>query len=338
MIEPTSEPVVSSNVSPSSKNWLRRLWRFIRRANARLIWTIVAIGLILRFTIRDQFHPWAIIYYLTPIASLPIWLALATLLWGRNRVLESTRSSRLRRRLNLVAILGVAVWAYYTENVEKAKPPSSTDIQLVFWNTWHANYGVDRPAAQLNTWNAPVVAMVEANSYYPSTYKEWQNQLPEYKVIKTHFGGLLAVKGTVKHQDSHLLSPSSWCEQFDLVVGDDEFTILLVDIAAQLSLSRKQPLKDLATLAEKLNDRPVIIMGDFNTPDDSVHLRPLRELCRNIYRENGTGYAATWPMPLPVLTLDQVWVNQHVNASKCEHLWSIYSDHRPAISSVTFQK
>ncbi|MEI8018708.1 MAG: endonuclease/exonuclease/phosphatase family protein [Schlesneria sp.] len=338
MIDSISAPKESSIVGPLNENWFRRLWRFVRRANSLLIWSLVAVGLVLRFTIRDQFHPWAIVYYLTPIASLPIWLVLAKLLWGRIGDAKVSQSNKLLNGLNLIAIVGCAVWAFCSENIEKAKTPSSTDIPIVYWNTANATWGVDRLAAQIIKWDAPVVGLIEANSYYPSTLKEWQSQLPEYKVVHAHFGGLIAVKGTVKKQISHRLAPSSWCEQFDLVVGDDELTLLLVDISAQLSLSRRQPLQDLADLAENLNDRPLIILGDFNTPDDSVHLRPLNDQCRNIFRENGTGYAATWPMPLPVLALDQVWVNEHVNASKCEHLWSIFSDHRPVISSVTFQK
>ncbi len=338
MIESTPDQAERSIDGPSTENWFRRLWRFVRRANSRLIWLIVAIGLILRFTIQDRFHPWAIVYYVTPIASLPIWLVLAYLLWGRSRDPKIRRSSHILRRVNLIAIVGFAVWAFCAENVEKAKTPSSSDVRIIYWNTANASWGVDRLAAQLIEWDAPVIGLIEANSYYPATLKEWQNQLPEYQVVPAHFGGLIAVKGTVKKQISHDLLPSSHCEQFDLVVGDDEFTLLLVDISAQLSLSRKQPLQDLATLAEKLNDRPLIILGDFNTPDESVHLPPLGNHCRNIFRENGTGYAATWPMPLPVLALDQVWVNERVNASKCEHLWSLFSDHRPVISSVTFKK
>lgn len=338
MIESTPQPADSATDRPSTWNWFRRLLRFVRRANARFIWSFVAIGLILRFTIRDQFHPWAIVYYLTPIASLPIWLVLAKLLWGRSDGQKGTQSSRLRSWLNLIAIPGCIVWAFCSENVEKAKTPSSTDVRIVYWNTANTSWGVDRLAGQLVKWDAPVIGLIEADSYYPATLKEWQSQLPEYQVVPAHFGGLIAVKGTVKQQISHRLLPSSHCEQFDLVIGDDAFTLLLVDISAQLSLSRRQPLQDLAALAANLNDRPLVIIGDFNTPDDSVHLRPLDNQCRNIFRENGTGYAATWPMPLPVLTLDQVWVNQHVNASKCEHLWSFFSDHRPTVSSVTFQK
>ena len=336
MIDSTSETAESSIVSPSAENWFRRLSLFVRRASSRLIRSLVAIGLLLRFTIRDQYHPWALVYYVTPIPSLSIWLFLASLLWGRNRDPNSSRSSILFRRVNLIAILGFAIWAFYSENVENAKTPSSTDVRIVYWNTANARFGVNNLAAQIVKWDAPVIGLIEANSYYPQTLKEWQRELPEYSVVHAHFGGLIAVKGIVKTQISHHLLPSSWCEQFDLIVGDDEFTLLLVDISAQLSLSRRLPLQELAALAEKLNDRPLVIMGDFNTPDDSVHLRPLRDHCRNIFREHGTGYAATWPMPLPVLTLDQVWVNQHVNGSKCEHLWSIYSDHRPTISSISF--
>ena len=76
-------------------------------------------------------------------------------------------------------------------------------------------------------------------------------------------------------------------------------------------------------------------MGDFNTPDDSILMEPLHAHCQLAFRERGSGYAATWPMPLPVLTLDQVWINSQVTVAKSEYGWSLDSDHRPAICHLS---
>jgi vancomycin resistance protein VanJ len=336
MSESTPEPDESKVAGQTTETWLRRASCFARRTCTRLIWSLIVVGLALRFTVRDQFHPLSLVYYVTPIASLPIWLLLANFMRIRNRDFEKSKSNRLRRRLVAIACLGCVAWGYCSENVERAEAAKSGDVRLVFWNTSHTAMGVNRLATHLKAWDASVIGLVEAETYYPQILEEWQSQLPEYKVIKAHFGGLIAVKGTVERQFSHHLSPTSWCEQFDLTVGGDQFTVLLVDISAQLSLSRRQPVQELADLAKTLDDRPVVIMGDFNIPDDSILLRPLSENCRNAFREHGTGYAPTWPMPLPVLALDQVWVNQRVKVSQCEHIWSINSDHRPVITSVSF--
>ena len=111
--------------------------------------------------------------------------------------------------------------------------------------------------------------------------------------------------------------------------------MLLVDISAQLNQSRRRPLLELAQLAVKLSDRPLIIMGDFNTPDDSILLEPLMAHFRLAMREQGTGFTATWPIPLPVLTLDQIWVNEFVDVWECHNSWSRLSDHRPILGRLT---
>jgi vancomycin resistance protein VanJ len=188
----------------------------------------------------------------------------------------------------------------------------------------------------LKSFNPSVIGLVEADQEHEVDLDEWKRHFPEYEVVGTSFGGLIAVKGKVVSHQLHHLASASFCEQFDVRVDQNDFAVLLVDITSDFRKSRQRPLLALATLANDLADRPVVIMGDFNTPDDSIWLASLQEHHREAFRERGTGYAATWPMPLPVLTLDQVWVNEFVEVSRCVHHWTIDSDHRPVVSDVSF--
>ena len=334
LTEATDKPVVV----PATESRFSRVVGPLRHLLARLIWGLVTTGLLLRFTVQDQYHPLAIAYYLTPIPTLPLWCFVAGCLWGRPRNDQPSRNRISRMRLSLIASLVFVCWTLQTEYVVRATPPRDDESRFVFWNSARVEMGVDRLADRLKGWEPHVIGLVEANGFYKKTVEKWRNAMPDYEIAPTHFGGLVAIKGTIRRQINHNLSPSSWCDQFDVTVGTDDFTLLLVDISANINLSRRQPLLDLANLTKRLDDRPVIIMGDFNTPDDSVLLNPLREICQQAFRQKGYGYAATWPMPLPVLTLDQVWTNRHVEVSRCEHHWSIYSDHRPVTSRISFPK
>lgn len=331
-----SETTEKPTIVPPKGSRFARIVRPFRHLLAKVIWGLVAMGLVLRFTVQDQYHPQALAYYLTPIPALSLWCLLAGCLWDRPRDDLNPQSRFSRRRISLVASLIFAFWTLQSQYVVRATPSREAESRVVFWNTARVKAGLDRIANQLKSWEPQVIGLVEANGFYKKSVARWREALPEYQMAPTHFGGLLAIKGKIDRQVNHKLAPSSWCDQFDVTVGADNFTVLLVDIAANLDLSREQPLLDLAILARSLDDRPLIIMGDFNTPDDSVLLNPLREVCQQAFRQRGSGYAATWPMPLPVLTLDQVWVNRHVNVSRCEHRWSICSDHRPVVSSISF--
>lgn len=327
----------SADTVASSRSWLQWGRRFLRRTIAILVWLLVAAGFLLRLTIQDRVHPWALIYYLTPIPALPIWLLIAAWLWGRETCSTPPQPWFSIRRLNRIAAIAFVFWSFQSEYMDRAQPARNEDLPIVFWNTARMPFGINVVASQIRDWNPTLIGLVEANAYRPDLVARWQSELPGYTVAGTHFEGLIAVKGTVNAQTSYDLLPNSFCEQFDVTIEEQNFTVLLVDIASQLNLSRERPLQELTDLVERLSDRPLIIMGDFNTPDDSVLFNPLRKHCRNAIRERGTGYAATWPMPLPVLTLDQIWVNELVDVSSCRYGATVYSDHRPAFSHLSFK-
>ena len=179
----------------------------------------------------------------------------------------------------------------------------------------------------------PIVALVEASVMYERSEEFWRTELSGYSTAMLHRNNLLAVKGDIVSQQDHRLSPLSRCGQFDIRLYGRELTVLIVDVASNLFVSREEALRKLAEIVSGLNDRPVIIVGDFNTPDDSVWFDPLRQQARSGMRSAGSGYAATWPNPLPVLTLDQLWFNDRCNVYSCCAGWTALSDHRPLFAA-----
>ena len=343
-----SEPEIASANSASTRKSISarivELFRFFPRQTSRLVWIVIVLGLLLRLTVQDRYFPWALVYYITPIASLPIWILSAgiTGLLGRksprNENTTATNPWISSFRLHLILGLIFVAWTIYADFVYQALPVSSNGIRIAFWNVERGKAGLNRLATQLKSFQAAAIGLVEANQSYEVNLEEWKRELPEYEVIRTDFGGLFAVKGNVLSHRMFHFPPSSYCEQLDVRVDGAEFTVLLVDIASDLKLSRRRPLLELATLADQLADRPLVILGDFNTPDDSVLMTPLQQHHRRAFRERGSGYAPTWPMPLPVLTLDQVWVNDLVEVQQCQHFWTNDSDHRPIVSDVLFRQ
>lgn len=70
-------------------------------------------------------------------------------------------------------------------------------------------------------------------------------------------------------------------------------------------------------------------------------LAPLRARYRHAFEVSGSGWAGSWPVPLPLLGLDQVWVDPRIVPTHSALRWSA-SDHaalhvdlavrRPAVS------
>jgi endonuclease/exonuclease/phosphatase (EEP) superfamily protein YafD len=110
---------------------------------------------------------------------------------------------------------------------------------------------------------------------------------------------------------------------------------MLVDIASNPFISRRESLTALAELAREHRDEPLIIMADFNTPPESVHFGLLREDFSNAFETAGNGFSGTWPLPAPVLALDQIWSNGRVAVNECHLVRSWRSDHRSVLASLS---
>jgi endonuclease/exonuclease/phosphatase family metal-dependent hydrolase len=77
--------------------------------------------------------------------------------------------------------------------------------------------------------------------------------------------------------------------------------------------------------------RPDIIVGDFNAPRRSRALCPLPEGFSHAYDDAGCGWSYTWPVPCPVLAIDQCITGSRVKALKYDLGVSRHSDHRMQI-------
>ena len=114
-------------------------------------------------------------------------------------------------------------------------------------------------------------------------------------------------------------------------LGGERVGVVAVDLPPDPFKDRSGALKQIAELADaSAADRPTLVAGDFNTPPDSVHFDALRRAgFVHAFERHGGGYAATWPVPAPVLHLDHVWLSPGFDVGEVSHGWSAHSDHRP---------
>ena len=214
--------------------------------------------------------------------------------------------------------------------------PTEQPIRLLFWNTAHLKHGLDAIAADIQTYDADVVALVESGPASERYRGLWQERFPDYNI--TLFGAemmLLVRDGYSMDADARQLAGLSRLRSATVEVADQSFRLMLVDIAGRPDIDRQPHLEQLAAEVQQNQSQSIIIAGDFNTPRDSFLFQPLEGLVRNAFDEVGEGYAPTWPVPFPVLTLDQIWGNRGVAFRSCQHDWSKRSDHRPVL--VEFQ-
>jgi len=281
------------------------------------------VGVVVRCTVADTSPSLAPLYYATPA---PVLVALAGM--------AAVACRQRRRRLAVAWLLlagGLATWSVPHLLANRDSPPGSDSISVMCWNAARGVAGWDRVAGEVRSRSPDVVGLVEAGGTGPVRHRFWQEQCPGYSVSTLGSGMVLLVKGRVEQAGSGSLRGTGRFRRFDVSVRGHEFTLVLVDIEGSLRNPRQFPLKQLAARLEPLDDRPVILMGDFNTPSDSAWFEPIRERFDNAFDEAGDGYRPTWPVPIPVLDLDQAWGNRHIRWDTCLSGWTVTSDHRPLL-------
>lgn len=314
------------------------------------LWTL---GVFARLFLQDRWEGFfAHCYYATPPAVLAALTALVSLWW-------LLRRRRRAAAVTLVMTLGCAVWTYRTAWFHNPPAPLAADnIRVVFWNTAWGVRGWDSIAAALRAYDPDVIAMVEARASLQGAQLDllawraalhgealrmaafWRQHFPEHESFSYPSGMTLLVRGQIKPQGAGPLRAPGATNignyiHAELETRGQTLQLVLVDVVPKSPRSRQLPLEAINRVLQPLEDRPVLVVGDFNTPTDSRFFGPLRQRYLSAFELAGQGYAATWPVPLPVLTLDQAWFSPGLRVARCRLDWTTLSDHRPLILDLS---
>jgi vancomycin resistance protein VanJ len=295
----------------------RRSWR--RRAAGGLAVGLL-VTLLLRLTVADRWPVASMLFYATPWPLITLGWFLAVGLFPRRS--QARRWSALMALVCLTVTVG-SQWVWNGPAAESDEP----GVEIQFWNVARGQHGWNNVLDELRISTAEVIALCESESRLLSG-EDWRAAFPE-RYLYRQPGGLLWISRRPVD-----VKPLPWAPG---LIGGSELILpyegqlvrlLLIDLAGAPYLSRKPGWTQLGKFLEERRDDPTFLIGDLNTPDDSVWTETCRKFARPAFRSHGRGYAATWPLPCPVMALDQAWVTEQVEVQKCELGWSPLSDHR----------
>lgn len=307
------------------KSFLRRNAHSVRRLSVLVGSFLWLLGTGLWLTTRDQYPALAPIHYGLP---LPILILCGT--WSA--VLLQSDRPWIRRGWLVVIGIQVICWLSTTVVFRATSVPDGSPA-LLFWNVCRGYRGYEAVGAEIAETHADVVALVEATGAGQDEAL-WRQACPGYEVTRLGSGMILLLRGQRLGWEFGAVPGECRYQILDLKVKEQPMTLIILDIKSDPRFSRKPAFDRLEKLITKYKDRPLIIAGDFNTPLESVYFVRMRKRMQNAFEARGAGWRDTWPVVLPVLSLDQVWGNEHVRWHRAEHGWSALSDHRPV--SVRF--
>lgn len=295
------------------------------RLGLRVIAGVTLAGLLVRLLTGDRWPVLATLFYATPLPLLVVGSAVSL-------IGNLARGQRAWSLVWCVLLLGTA-GACWQRDFERQSPQelSGDEIRVMFWNAARQQDMTDA-AAFINRVDADVVGLVEAGRAQPEHRRFWAEHCPEYDVSFLGGGLILLVKGTSGETVPGDLGYESFYRRIPVRVRDREFMCVVVDLKSDPLYPRGPVLGKLAADMSEFHEQPLVVMGDFNTPSDSIHYAALRESHREAFESAGHGYSPTWPYPWPVMTLDQMWLNGKVNVLQCERVAPVHSDHFAVLS------
>ena len=316
---------VPATVSVLPRKGLRLLSPFLRKVLDAFALAVVAwlgVGWGVRLTVRDAFPIASTVFYASP---WPVLAALGAALC----VVSSFRRRRIVTGAAALLALGAAVGLFLSLALPPPAASSPSDLRVVFWNVGRPTEDLPRVLGILRAHDADIIGIDETGDLTQEAYRSWQMAFPGYQLSRKRSSGMMILtRGEILHTEKGSLGARGRFLESEVRLRGALYRILLVDMAASPLRSRRTAFRELLRRIDADADGKLILMGDFNTPVDSVHFDVVHTRLANAFETAGRGYSATWPVPIPVMALDHVWVDREIEVTGCSLGFSLLSDHR----------
>lgn len=312
-----------------------RRWRWVINPFGRWLGPALLIGAaiasIVHATVRDRYAALDTLYYLSPSVLISLAAGVAAVMFAMRR----------RRGWAAVAAVLAAVWLVIwirgDWRIESGTPIARGPVLRValFNAAGTKRCGQPGVAELLTPYDPDIIVLVEAGFDFKRVLDRWRELFPQYELLPPMETLLVLVRGQAVVRSSGALGGEDRGRHMlvDATTSTASLRILAADIFHNPLVTRRGQFFELTRLIEgQPGDQPLLVLGDFNTPRGSVFFDLLeRRGLTEAFDVAGRGYRATWPWPLPVLSLDQAWCNQRVQPLRVAHVWTACSDHRAVV-------
>jgi endonuclease/exonuclease/phosphatase (EEP) superfamily protein YafD len=250
----------------------------------------------------------------SPLVAL---LVLAVALGARIRRLPWLRVALLALAPAAVALLVECRWA----PGPAAPAAGGATLRVVHWNVSGGWVGPELQAREIAGHRPDLVVLSEAPE---RVARRVAPALPGFR--HATFGSLTLLARELA--DGEWLERDRRLQVVRARFGWDgrTWSVLAVNLGSSLLEPRDPSLRRVVGQLER--QRPDLVVGDFNAPRRSRALGRLPPGWRHAYDEAGAGWSATWPVPVPLLAIDQALVGPRLRTTAYRLSGTPWSDHR----------
>jgi hypothetical protein len=252
-----------------------------------------------------MFYWSSIIFYALPLPIL-IFLIIISIFFSERK---------LKRNSILNSILFFGFW--FSQSYKFSSKNVQTDgIEIVYWNAAH-NYGV-RDVIEENKSIPDIIVLVECDF---ESFKYIEAQYPDDYFHLSKEGIAVFSNSPLKIEEEITSEDNSTILKFETL----GFSFYAVDVSPSILNFRKKSLNFIRSQVSK--NEKTIVLGDFNTPFESVHFDFFKENFTNAFDEKGSGFRETWFWNVPLLMIDHIWVSKDLDVLKVDKINTLKSDH-----------
>lgn len=280
------------------------------------------IIIILHFYIKDALFPLSILFYMLPLILIISMGIILIPYFLKHKIIA------FGLVLSTIALCFYWVNNYYFVQIHKTT--SEPNETILFWNIAKQD---KLPIAilkqHIKIHNPECMAFVEAKDITPNKIQTLKTNFPNYHFKYLKGNMLIASKGIILSSKFIDLLGHSTLNLITYKVNKDIRKLSLVDITANVFINKSTPLKRVLDISK--TNASDIIVGDFNTPYESINFEPYFKDYSSFHNYSN-GFTATWPYCIPLLEIDQIWVNKRYSPINLEKSLHSFSDHKLLIA------
>lgn len=290
---------------------------------------------ILKMWPGEQWWPVAVVTYFMPWIALGL-VPLVGLAWLMHLRI-------LRWMLLLVLLLfTVRLMPLFVKLPAKAQGP---ELEVMSFNVHQHNRDASAVTAVILAENPDIVALQEVHSLLMADAMQLLQERYPHNTLSFSLQGQVLLS----RYPLELLSDQYSYHYQAALVHHPQGTITLLNVHAPTLFPRhwKRNLEQQYRFVKALTDEiaaieePLLVVGDFNTTDQSQSYAMLREHLLDAFQTSGWGFGFSYPatrklglpLPGPVVRIDYVFYSEHFSACRT---WVLKeaggSDHRPLLS------
>lgn len=277
---------------------------------------------VVHFIIKDRIYGVSTVFYAFPLPIIGAIGLLVTILFYSRKPYFYMLSTLL---------LGIILY-FFGHYFGKAHKDSSkeTNSHILFWNVAQSQpLPNDILIKYIKEYNPKIVALGEAYHVSGNDLNNLKTTFPQYEFRILYGTMLIGVKGQIDDIDYQAESINYRLNYISATIDETPMYILIVDIYASPLLNKEIPLGVIHDYSKK--HQVDVLIGDFNTPYESVFFKEYKSNF-NSFHPYSVGMTSTWPIPIPVIEIDQIWLAKSYQPLKLQKFCYKNSDHKLLIA------